>query len=67
MLKEEVKTKWKHSVTNYTKKNNFDKMESIKKFRFDSFATEFACKDVEDVADSDSGIGKFKFDQFWFS
>ena len=40
-------------------------MDSIKKFRFDSFATEFACKDVDDVADSDSGIGKFKFDQFY--
>ena len=54
-------------MTIYTKLriNNFDKMDSIKKFRFDSFATEFACKDLEDVADSDSGIGKFKLDQFF--
>lgn len=32
-----------------------------KRFRFDSFATEFACNDdkvVDDITDNDSGIGE---------
>lgn len=31
---------------------------SEKKFRFDSFAEEFACKE-EDIGDNDSGIGEY--------
>ena len=31
-----------------------------KKFRFDSFAEEFACKEEDiDIGDNDSGIGEF--------
>ena len=35
-------------------------MNKSKKFRFDSFATEFS-EDKQDIPDNDSGIGEFFF------
>lgn len=40
-------------------RNNQIMSSAAKRFRFDSFASEFGCReDQEDVPDNDSGIGK---------
>ena len=37
---------------------------AAKKFRFDSFAEEFASKDEDVATDNDSGIGEFKPERY---